>query len=196
MLSHACIPPAKYSGMSRSSDFPDQSPRPGKPSLSGALAFGLRVSRERVASLRTTGVRRSREDSRLFVLQSLPSWVWCLSQLLYSCGTSRCCLVRENSEGLYVSFELAKRTATSKRSTAERLADMVTSGACCESDPPLLLHSHDLKGHEAEFHRIAILLFKLVSASMTRDNHCMLRRIKYARRHNAWSSHTAAAFDE
>jgi hypothetical protein len=43
-----------------------------------------------------------------------------------------CCLVRERSGGLYASSELAKRTAISKRSTAEGLADVVTSGACCE----------------------------------------------------------------
>ena len=125
--SYTCVPLTKRSNTPRSMGLFGQPPRPGKLRSPDALAFWLRVARERVASVRTIGVRRSREDFRLSVPLSLPPSVRCLSQLQCSYGARWCCLFRERSEGPYASFELAKRTAISKRSTAERSADVVTS---------------------------------------------------------------------
>lgn len=86
----------------------------------------------------------------LSVPLGVPPCVQCLSQLQYSYGVRHCCLVRERSGGLYASSEPAKRTANSKRPTAEDLADVVTSGACCEQDLSLLHHCHDPEIHEAK----------------------------------------------
>jgi hypothetical protein len=106
---------------------------------------------------------------RLSVPLGLPPCVQYLSQLQYSYGVRHCCLVRKRSGGLYASSELAKRTAISKRSTAEGLADVVTSGACCEQDLSLLHHCHDPEIHKAKFNHSAYPAIHTAQHVVTRD---------------------------